>query len=351
MSFLTDHELNTVEVSKMILHVVGRAEEPFSPQPQIEVQQEAFFRERIFAAAAAGVHRFKEDSYVRPIIERMARNELTFEQGGQQLSQLFYRDHVRQSSSGAFFVFELRNDDPNVILYALVKYDYREAVELAQQDGRNVLRAIIQAFVKEKKALQKFSIVRVREGAAEEQLSASDRMKEAPDLTDYFERYLGVERSRSTEELSRKLNEAIRGALQELKDNLPDKNVGAAVARAKSALQARDMVTNDDVVDAVLHAADRPDDESVRLNIEKVMRRKLKSVDLTDVDFRPDPQTLRLQPRRYIRTAEQVRIEFPGEEQGRSVMRRELPEGGVEFTIRTNAPLVEDKTLAERPRD
>ena len=233
-------------------------------------------------------------------------------------------------------------------LYALIKYDYREAVELTEADDRNVLRAIVQAFVKERRAVQKFCLVRVRAGVAEAVVSASDRMKEAPDLTDYFERYLGVARSRTNSELSMRLNEALRGALEDVRGDLPRGDVGGAVARAKIALQGRATVTNDDVVDAVLHAADRPDDEEVRGRLESAARRRLRRQNLQDVEFRPDRRTLQVQPRRIVRTAEEVRLEFPAEELGNTVLREDTPHGVV-FTIRPSR-LIEDGTLPNRSR-
>ncbi len=351
MSFLTDNEIDTIEVSKMILHVVGRNDEPFNREPEIEVQQEQFFRERILRAAASGLHTFEPDSQIKPIVESIAQGNMLFEAGGQELARLFYRDHVKQSTSGAFFVFELRCNDPQVKFYALVKYDYREAVELSQVDGQSVLRAIVQAFIKERRAVQKFCLIRVRNGVSEDLVSASDRMKEAPDLTDYFERYLGVTRSRSTQELSRKLNEVLRSTMQDIKDVLPDGNIGGAIGRAKQALAGRHTVTNEDVVDSILHAVDRPEDEEIQSRIERVTRRKLKTADLTDVDFRPDGNIFRRQPRQFLKTSEQVRLEYPGEELNRSVFRRVLPGGGEEITVRTNQPLVEDGTLADKSRD
>lgn len=348
MSYLTEDELEDLRVTRMIIHLVGRPDEPFERQPEIEVQQEGFFRARIVAEAGDGVHSFVEDSPIKPILERMARGETGFEEGGQALAHRFWEMHVRQSVSGAFFVLELRSGDPDTVLYALIKYDYREAVELAHADGRSVLRAIVQAFVKERKAVQKFFLARVRGGEAELMVSASDRMREAPDLTDYFERYLGVTRDRSNDELSRKLNEALRRACEELKEHLPNQDVGAAIARAKVALQARATVRNDDVVDAILHAANRPEDEQVRARIDSVARRRLKQQRLQDVEFRPNRRTLQVQPRRIVRTAEEVRLEFPAEELGNTVIRDDGP-NGVVFTIRPSR-LIEDGTLPSRAR-
>jgi hypothetical protein len=347
MGFLTDDEVGAVRVTQMILHVVGKKDAPFVKEPAIPVQQEEFFRSRVLSAAASGVHSFTEHSQVRPILQEMAGGVVTFEDGGQKLSQLFWRDHVKTSASGAFFVFELRGDDPGTVLYALIKYDYREAVELSQVDGHSVLREIIQAFVKDRRAVQKFCLVRVCGGKAEELVSASDRMEEAPDLTDYFEKYLGVERSRSISELSSRLNEGMRSSLEELRDILPSNDVGLAMERAKQALLGRKTVTNDDVVDAIMDAADRPADENVKARIERIVRRKLKSKNLEEVEFRPDRRVLQTKPRRVVRTAEEVKLEYPDDELGRSVTRDETPDGYV-FTIRTGKKLVEDTTVAYR---
>lgn len=349
MSFILDEELETLRVSRMIIHVVGLLDEQFTPQPEIEVQQEAFFRARITSEASDGVHSFSETSAVKEALERMAVQKVDFQTGGQELARRFWEFHVRQSTSGAFFVLELLSDVAETTLYALIKYDYREAVELAHEDGSTVLRSIVQAFVKEKRAVQKFCLVRVRNGIAEALVSASDRMKEAPDLTDYFERYLGVSRSRTNAELSTKLNEALRRALEDVKEHLPNRDVGGAVARAKQTLQGRNTVTNDDVIDAMLHAADRPDDENIRTQFDKAGRRRLKSQNLQDVEFRPDRRTLQVQPRRIVRTAEEVKLEFPAEQIGRSITRQNGPDGIV-FTIRTSRQLVEDGTLPDRTR-
>jgi hypothetical protein len=348
LGYLSDAEIDSARVTRMILHLVGKRDAEFQPEPEIPVQEELFFRARILGEAGSAVHSFGPHSQVRPLLERMATGALGFEPGGQALAQLFWRDHVKQATSGAFFVFELRVADPDVVFYALIKYDYREAVELTQIDGRNVLRAIIQAFVKERKAIQKFCIARVRAGVADELVSAADRMEQAPDLTDYFERFLGVSRSRSTQELSARLNEVLRASLNELQDHLPGRDVGRAVAQAKLALQPLASVSNENLIDAVMHAAGRPDDEKVRATLERVVRRRLRAQNLDDVEFRPDARTLQLRPRRVVRTVEDVKLEYPDEELGRSVTRQEMSDGGFTFTIRTGKALVEDGTLPYR---
>lgn len=348
MGFFTDDDLDGLRVSRMIIHLVGQRDQPFVPRGEMEVQQEGFFRSRIQIEASDAVHSFVDGSEVRPVLERIASGELDFVSGGQQLAKRFFDMHVRQSISGAFFVIELRSQATDTVFFALIKYDYREAVELADQDGKSILRSIVQAFVKERRAVQKFCLIRVKGGIADPSVCASDRMEQAPDLTDYFERYLGVHRSRNTAELSARLNEALRGAAQDLRDLLPDNNIGGAVARAKLALQGRSTVSNDDVVDALQHAANRPEDDNARSRIDSVVRKKLRKQNLEDVEFRPDPSVLKVRPRVVVKTAEEVKLEFPEEELNHSVYRSVI-DGETVFTVRTRT-LVEDGTLPIRTR-
>jgi len=348
LGFFTEQEEAGLKLTRMVIHVVGKPGEPFVPQPEIEVQQEEFFRLRIISEAGDAIHKFSVHSRVRPIAEEMGAGTITFEKGGQLLAENFWRDHVKQSTSGAFFVCELEAGLPDRKLYALIKYDYREAVELSHADGKSVLRAIVQAFVKERRAVQKFCVIRVVGGKADELISASDRMHEAPDLTDYFAKYLGVERDRSNDELSLRLAEAIRQSVEDLREFMPNRQTGPALAKAKLALQSKEKVSNEDVVDAIMHAAGFPADEKIRTQIEDRTRRNLRRKRLQDVTFKPDATTLQVRPRQYVKTAEEVRLEFPAEQLGQSVIRSEK-DGRIVFTVTTNR-LVEDGTLPDRPR-
>jgi len=146
--------MESLRVERMIIHLVGQQDQKFIPRDEIEVQQEGFFRARIPKRSRRWRAFLTDDSVVKPILERMAKQELGFAAGGQELARRFWDLHVRQSVSGAFFVLEMRSNVPETVLYALIKYDYREAVELADQGGKSILRAIVQAFVKERRAVQ-----------------------------------------------------------------------------------------------------------------------------------------------------------------------------------------------------
>lgn len=196
--------------------------------------------------------------------------------------------------------------------------------------------------------MQKICIVRLVGGVAQPMVSAADRMHQAPDLTDYFARYLGVIRDKTDAELSDRLHEAMRAALRDVSDNLPPGGVGAALRRMKQSLQARSPVTNDDVVDAALHAADRPTDERIATRIERKTRMHLRRQGLEEVAFAPEGRIFQLRPREFVRTAEEVRIEYPAEQLGENVVMTDR-DGVTTITV-TTRQIVEDGTLAIRTR-
>lgn len=349
MTFLNDDELASLRINHMILHVVG-GKQAFDPQPAMQgIEHIGFFLARIQDAAVSGVHRFEDKSSTRELLQQMASLTVGFEDGAQELSRRFSNDHVGSSRNGAFFVFELGTDDPDVVFYSLIKYDYGEAIELYEDNGRNALRQIVQAFVRQKRAIQKSCLVRVRGGVVESHVSAIDRMGEAPDLTDYFQKFLEVVRDRDTQELSRKLSEVLRNTLQQCRSQLPNEDVPAALAATKDHLRGRDSVDDEGIREALFVAAGRPSEE-IRAEIDKVLAKQLKEKKLAGVSFRPDPNTLRRAPRHKIYTAEGVQLVYPGEQENRAVTRQRTEGGGWTITIRTKQNLVLDETVSETSR-
>lgn len=333
----------------MIVHVVG-GKHDFEPQSALPVDEDphiAFFLARIVDAAVSPVHKFDANSATKSIINEIAVGGKSFEDGGVALARRFKLDHVGASSGGAFFVFELSTDDPQTSFYSLIKYDYREAVELYADQGKNAFRQIVQAFVKEKRAIQKSCLIRVKDGAADDEVSAFDRMGDAPDLTDYFQKFLEVRRDRDTKELSDRLTSVLRDTLRDCREYLPNNDAKLALNVTKDSLSGRDSVDDEAIREAIFVAAGRPDEE-IRAAIDKSLNRHLKSQKLTGVSFKPDPKTLRRAPRMKVRTVEDVLIEYPGEEENRAVTRTEDETGGWVITIKTSESLVEDDFARKR---
>lgn len=336
----------------MILHVVGTDEEFEVQAEQDEIEHETFFLKRIKNAAIDGLHTFEIASDTRQRLERVAQQQISFEQGGQELSRAFSKAHVGGSTAGAFFVFELGVAEHDTVVYSMVKYDYRNVLELVSRAGRQSLRSIVQAFVTEGRAIQKSCLVRVRKGKAEPLVSAFDRMGSSPNLTDYFRKFLGVSRSRSDDELSANLNEMIRSALTTCKPILPGRNVVAALDRTKESLRGRPVVDESAIREAIFVGCGSPDDQGSRDELDRATTTGLKRHRLAGVEFRPTPGVLAQRPRLQIKTAESVVLSYPGEEEGRSVRKEQQTDGGWIITIRTQRELVEDGTLpAKTGRD
>lgn len=346
LGFIRKEEIAGLRIENMILHVVG--DDAFRPEQARTVEHAPFFIERIRDTDVAPVFEFLPDSQTKAQLQRMATATDSFEQGGQALAREFARFHTGGSRDGAFFIFELRTADPDVRLYSLIKYDYQEAIEQQEADGANLLRLIVQAFVADRRAIQKAALVRVVRGTAEVAVAARDRMKSAPEIGDYFARYLDVGRTRNDQQLTQNSVEAVGNILKEIKAYLPGGNVPAAFREAKTALGTRQRIDETAIQEAILAAAGNPEDEKVRAKIETVVRRKIRSAKLEGLAFPPDRQQLQVPAIRRLRTSEGVLLFYP-DRVSANVQRTPTDNGGEVITI-TTRQVEEDGIVRREPR-
>lgn len=348
MGFFTEDEVGSLHITNMILHVVGSDE--FIAQPAREVEHELFFIDRIRDTDVAPVFAFEPASQTKSQLQRIADGSDLFEAGGQALSREFARFHGATSREGAFFIFEVGTNDPLTRIYSLIKYDYQEVIEQATGEEGNLLRLIVQAFVADKRAVQKSALIRTHSGIAEEAVSARDRMKQAPEIADYFAAFLHVIRARNDAQLNRTAVDVLRETLSQSRDVLPNQDVALAYRHAKEALRTRQQIDEDAIIEAVWAGAGNPDDERVRANLESRTRRKMRSKKLDGLAFQPDPQVLRRPALRRVRTTEGVTLTYPDEADGATVRRERIAAGGEVITIRTQE-VTEDRVVADNPRD
>lgn len=342
MSYLIDGEGDALSITRMILHVVG--EGGFEPQSEMEaVEQEPFFLARIRDIDASGLFTFDAASPTKATIGQVAQGTVTFEEGAQSLARDFASRHGGASVDGVLFMFELSSNQPDTVLYSIIKYDYREAIERTDDDGQSHLRRIVEAFVADRRALQKSCLVRVVGGVVSDELAAQDRMGRAPDLTDYFAAFLSVRRSRTDAELNKSLTDALRAVFIDRREDLPNRDPSAALIAAKEALRQRQTIDNAAVLEAVLVACGDPQEADVRGAFEATVNRKLRVAKLTGVQFAPDPQILRRAARKRIQTVEGVTIEYPSDLEGVRVRSAATANGGQTITIETDR--VEDVTV------
>jgi hypothetical protein len=347
MSFLTDNELRSLRIENMVLHAVGDG--GFSPQAAREVEQEDFFIERIRETNAAAVFGFEEKSQTKAQIERIAIGADDFETGAQSLAREFARFHDGTSRRGAFFIFELANEAPNVKIYSLIKYDYEEVVEQTDGSQETLLRLIVQAFVAGKRSIQKAAIVKVVDGKAETSLCATDRVKIGTDIGDYFASYLHVKRVRTDDELNKEVVAVLRNVLSERKADLPSQDVAGAFKHAQAHLHDRPLVNEESIREAILACAGNPDDEKMVSRFDQSLRRKLKSSKLEGLSFPPNRKILKKPGLRQLRTTEGILIVYPDDATSATVSRRRTDGDAEVITIHTKK-VTDDRIVRENTR-
>lgn len=347
MSFLLDNEISSLKIANMTLHVVGNG--VFTPQPARVIEHEEFFIERIRDTNIPALFEFHPQSRTKGAAEDIAKGAVSFEAGSQALSHDFSRFHDGNSRDGAFFIFELSTDDPSVKVFSLIKYDYQEVIERAEGQEGDLLRLILQAFVVDKRAIQKAALIRVRDGVADQALAAKDRVKPSPDIGDYFAHYLDVKRSLSDEDLNKKALDVLRNAIVELKDIVPKGDAAQALRHAQSILHDRQQVTEDAIQEAVLAAAGDPQEETLRSRIQKCVQRKIKTAKLEGISFPTNKNVLRKPPLRRLQTTEGVTIIYPDHADKVSVSREKTPAGGEVITV-TTKKVTEDKVVPDKTR-
>ncbi|WP_209691882.1 nucleoid-associated protein [Agrobacterium tumefaciens] len=340
MGFFTDAELGSLRIENMILHVVRDG--TFDPQRSRAVEHADFFLERIRDTDASAIFQFDPTSATKATLERMASGAESFEQGAQTLSREFARFHGRSSKPGAFFVFELRSSDTNDRLYSLIKYDYQQVIEQSSGQSGDLLRLILQAFVAQKKAVQKSAIIRVSGGAAVACISATDRIMPGLDIAEYFSQFLHVKRNRSDEELTKTVRGILLDTLTQISEHLPDGGVAQAFRRAQATLRDRSLVTSAAISEAIIAAADGIGDENLTADVLNRVSRKLRSANLDGLEFPPDRSVLQKPSLRRLKTKEGVTVLYPDDVDRSVIELQRLPGGGEVITIRTARPTEED---------
>jgi hypothetical protein len=349
MGFLSEDEAESLQLDRMSLHIVGGDDE-FAPQPELLVEHSDFLLQVIKSIAADGVYKFQNLSTTKTTIERIARGDVSFEEGAQSLARDFKRLHVNSARDGAFFVFELSVHQPGTKFYALVKYDYSRALEIVHGDGGQALRQIVEAFVSSRSAIQKSAIVKVQGNIVQEQVSTRDRMsKPSPLLTEFFKNYLQVERDRDDDQLTTDAKDAVRKALIDSKALLPIGGLAVCVSRANNVLRDALQISEEVIRQAVWVGAGQPENIEAKEQLEKAANRNLAKLKLTGLQFAPARAALPRSVRRTVTTEEGVRLEYNTALQGQAVQIEELQDGQTRFIVTTRS--YKDDVQSDRVRE
>jgi hypothetical protein len=335
MGFFSDTELASLTIERMNFQIVG--EGGFDPRPAMAAVEHAdFFIGRIREVDVASAFSFADLSETKTTIEDMAAGRTRFANGAVALAREFDRHHVGQSKAGAFFVFELGGGDAATKLYALLKYDYSEVLTLRQRGAGDQLRRIVQAFVKDKRALQKSALVRVVDGVAEIEVSATDRGARSPSITDFFTRFLNVHRERDDIELNKAASDALHDIMHSVPSEVWPDNAAAALARMREALRTSAVISDDVVRDAVWVAAGRPEEDEVIELLRDHANSALRKRRIAGLEFPPNASVFRVASKRRIKTVENIKIEYPDSLSGVKVTTERAANGSAVITIQTD---------------
>lgn len=222
-------------------------------------------------------------------------------------------------------------------LYALLKYDYSEVITLRGANSREQLRRVVQAFVKDKRALQKSALVRVVNGRVEEVVAVKDRAAKSPDITDFFQGFLGVNRNRDDIELNRDALAALTEMVKQARVGTWPDGRSQAIRLMRQSLRDSAQITEDVAFQAALVAAGRPESEDQVEELRALTERAWRRRRLRGLAFTPDPAVIHVAQRRRIRTVERIQLSYPDELSGVRVMTDSHPDGSATITISTAA--------------
>nr|WP_242070516.1 nucleoid-associated protein [Pseudomonas mohnii] len=321
----------------------------FETMSERKLEHTDFFKTKILEHAADAVFSFKTNSTTKIELESITDGSATFERGAQSLARAFNTLHKGGSADGVLCMFELDVGIADTAVFSLIKYDYKLALE---QDGTKpeaALRRIVTALIDDKRAVQKTALIRVVNGIADTNVSARDRKRQAPDLADYFEAFLGVTRAISDHELSQTATTLLRRTLQACKDLVPDGDVSKAFRTAKGILGKRLKVDEDAMVEAVLSSVGDPTDDKIVQRLERETRRRVRESKLHHIEFKPDRAVLRQPATRKLRTVEGVTVIFPGIENSPNVVIEPIAGGAKRIVIETKE-ITENSLVPDRPR-
>lgn len=334
MGFFTESELAQLRIERMNFQIVGQ--EAFAQRPAMRaVEQPDFFLGRILEIDIGSAFSFDENSKTKELIQKIASGRSTFASSAALLAIDFNSRHVGQSKPGAFFFFELAGPKANTKLYAMLKYDYSEVLTPSRSVGNEQLRRIVQAFVKDKRALQKSALVRVVDGVAETLIAVKDRAAKSPDITDFFSKFLGVVRTRDDVELNREAAQGLAEIAKQAPQGTWPQGEATALRAMREALRLRAEVSIEAVQDVVFAAAGQPQDETVTESLERLAERIWRKRRLFGLAFRPNHSVFRVASSRRVRTVEHIKIEYPEALEGVRVRTESTPAGGAVITIET----------------
>lgn len=338
MAFLTDEQLSTLSLDRMIFHVVGPEDGHLVLLEEIEPGEHAeFFLERIKATNGGMMFDFLERSPVLASLNEIDIDADKFVAETKALAALFKNAHGKSTSPGAFFMFVLTAGTER--LYALIKYDHEKVLSYTVTDtdhGKQALiAALTETFVQSPLALQKSAILRLNENGGE--LSVKDRSAPTK-VSQYFRTFLGAKRRFTPSDLTEKLCAAAKEVGKKNHAVLSPAVLRGLNQRVYDAVQTISGFNPEDrepFLTAVFGAL--PEGSKVRTDFEKVLKRE--RIDSESFDF--DRSAVPRPTKKHIVTTEGIEVIWDRQYDDK-VKQTSLANGHTRITIETGGVKVDD---------
>ena len=373
MSILSEEEVNSLSIQRMIFHVVDPALE--NPTCLAEVnppQCVDFFVERVKETLKGAAYEFVPGAGIPNLLHRALPGpdgKDDFITVSHDLAERF-KDKVKQDkrlAPGVLMLFALKTNGNNQLV-AVIKYEHQQVVSYSyvkdvngspvlDADGNPVpdLKTLVETFTKDRKAMQKSAVIRFQnvnrpDGGITFNSSAvvidhsSGRYRDA---TQHFANFLDIRRALKPSELTKRLEDAAVEAIKAHRSEVPTEIAKAPkrhVRTAMSRLDGFDFEKPEEFLGAVLQGV------SADSKVLKTFKSKLASKNISTEAFKFEGATPPPAEYRRVVTNEGVTLLFSaGHEEKKNVEIQDEENGGVKITIRTTG-LERNDELEKMPR-
>ena len=277
MAFFNEDLRNTLQIEKMVFHIVGPNDEDFIRLQEVDPGvHRQFFIDRILSVDTGAQYSFSDASATRLRLSRIADNNEVFQEESEALASDFQRKHGGSAAAGAFLIFVLSCGGEQS--FALLKYDDETVVAydvVEGDDGRKrvTLDALEKTFVKSRNALQKAALVRLNDDGGE--LVVSDRQNPQK-VARYFESFLDAIREHTDADLTNTLVKLTRKVVRDNRELVPEEVYREVTRRTFQAARTGGVIDGNNqkaFLDTVFGGA-IPDDHEIIAKYEAELRRE-----------------------------------------------------------------------------
>lgn len=305
MATLTNDEVEALKIENFIFHVVHHgADDPvlFDDTPLATFEQ--FFIDRIKETLKGNKFLFREQSQVKEKLESWEKGEHTFVDISKNLARQFHRVGDKRMKAGVLIVIGLKTNERK--LYSLIKYDSEKVVTFTCEGAKAILQAVTNNFTEAPKALQKSALIDLKSDEAE--VVIIDRMSRSG-ISDFYKKFLGVERLRNPKEMTGDLVKVVRKTVKAHAESLPRAIISKVSERIVEIALARKEYEADGFFNDFFGVNAS---EAIRQTFDK----ELDNLKLTGEAFEYDEDELPKSEDKKYMTFEGIRIIMPAKAEG-----------------------------------